>query len=49
MFVFFIGLIIGGIAGAFAYEFLAGLYPARETRERPYGHIETAIDFLSAG
>lgn len=41
MFVFFIGPIIGGIAGAFAYEFLAGLYPARETRERPYGHVET--------
>jgi glycerol uptake facilitator protein len=41
MFVFFIGPIIGGLVGAFAYEFLAGLSPAREARETPYGHIET--------
>jgi glycerol uptake facilitator protein len=41
MFVYFIGPIIGGIAGAFAYEYLAGLYPARATRKAPYGHVET--------
>lgn len=40
MFVFFIGPIIGGIAGAFSYEFMANLYPARVTREASYGRIE---------
>ena len=41
MFVFFIGPIIGGIAGAFAYEYLSGLYATRETSEETsYGHVE---------
>ncbi len=40
MFIYFIGPIIGGIAGAFAYDYLAGLSRMRETRETHYGHIE---------
>lgn len=34
MFVYFIGPIIGGVLGAFAYEYLAGLHATGETRYR---------------
>lgn len=46
MFVFFIGPIIGGIVGAFAYEFLATPEPAptRLRRGARYEHMEPATD-----
>lgn len=40
MFIFFIGPLIGGTVGAFAYEYLAVLYPAPQARKAAYGRVE---------